>query len=169
MQRWLMLMRHAKAIESRRDGDHGRELTSTGRDDAQEIAQILRSSDLSPDLVLCSNSRRTVETASAVVGPQNGARSIIELPDLYLADAMTIVRAIGEYGAGARHLLIVGHNPAIESLVQTIDPSVARVKPGTALLCSVDREIPWHQFTPSAATPYKLLAPSRYAVDKDQA
>src|SRR4051812_21010657 len=64
--RTLVLLRHAKAEHPAEGSDFDRRLTTRGLADATAAGAWLASSQLSPDLVLCSPATRTRETWSSV-------------------------------------------------------------------------------------------------------
>lgn len=114
----LLILRHAKA-ESH-DGpiqDHERELTKKGRKTAERMGQLLRERGLVPDLVLSSTAERarvTAELTAQAVGYQG---TIQTLAELYLAEPPAYLEALRRYGADAACVLVVGHNPGIETLI----------------------------------------------------
>lgn len=162
MQRHLILLRHGKASDERSDGDHDRPLSEIGLGDISELHERLLHQGLEPDRVLSSDSRRTLETARRIGCRQDDERCF-SLPQLYLAPAAELVDSIRSYGDRAKVLVIIGHNPGIETLIQTIDPRISKVRPGSALVCAVDARLPWHRFSPEAAHALHFLVPGRYS------
>lgn len=162
MPRHLILLRHGKASDERSGGDHNRPLTETGVADAAELRGRLAELDLVPGRILMSDSLRTVETARGI-GYTPDEQRCLSLPELYLATAPEIVDAIRNYGGDVSILVVVGHNPGLQTLVQSVDPRVSRVRPGSALVCSVDARLPWHRFSPEAAHALRFLVPGRYS------
>jgi phosphohistidine phosphatase len=162
MPRHLILIRHGKADQSRAGGDHERALQKTGAKDVAELRSRLGERGLLPDLILCSDSRRTIETASGIADATTN-ESILSLKQLYLASTATIIEAVREYGGSAEVLAVVAHNPAIETLTQLISPGIDRVRPGSALICELEVPDGWHRFTPEAIGLKDFLEPSRYS------
>jgi phosphohistidine phosphatase len=113
----IILLRHAKAEPA--DGptpDRERVLTARGRDDAARMARFMRTSDVSPDLVLCSTAMRTRETL-ALVSPVACPRATTAFrDDLYLADAADILDMLRGLDASVHAVLVVGHNPGMADL-----------------------------------------------------
>ena len=109
----LFLLRHAKA----EPGDAGtedfdRNLMLSGVQDGAAMARYLRKSEYGVDLILCSSSARTTQTAELVLKE-------IEAPieyraNLYLADAARLIAATRGAPAAASGLMLVGHNPGME-------------------------------------------------------
>jgi phosphohistidine phosphatase len=110
----LFLLRHAKAQPA--DGsieDFDRTLMLSGMQDAGAMARYLRKSDYKIDLILCSSSARTVQTAELVL--QELACEIEYRDNLYLAEAAKIAAAVRGAPAGVSCLMVVGHNPGLEA------------------------------------------------------
>jgi phosphohistidine phosphatase len=120
----LLLMRHAKS--SREDDeldDHDRPLNHRGREAAPRMAQVLVESDLVPSRILVSSSARTRETVERML-PILGAVQVEVIPKLYHAMPLTILQVINDHGQGADPLLIVGHNPGMETTVSNISGNI---------------------------------------------
>lgn len=118
--RRLVVVRHAKARRDSQRGDHGRELSSRGR--AQ--AQVLRAwTDASGPLagirgtVVVSDAARTLETFElGLAGTPLCERAVVD-PSLYnglrhvsTADVLASLRAADP---GVGDLVLVGHNPTV--------------------------------------------------------
>jgi phosphohistidine phosphatase len=117
----LLLMRHAKS--SRKDPslpDHERPLNKRGKRDAPSMGRLLRKEGLTPDLIISSPAKRALTTAEAVADVCHYAGDPRVVPDLYPGESATYARAIrgvpNEYG----RVLIVGHNPAIETFLSEL-------------------------------------------------
>jgi phosphohistidine phosphatase len=110
----LFLLRHAKAVPAESDvEDFDRTLMLSGMQDAGAMARHLHKSDYTVNLILCSSAARTVQTAELVV-LELGCE--IEYRDnLYLAEPAKILAAVRAAPAGVAHLMVVGHNPGLES------------------------------------------------------
>ena len=124
-RRHLTLVRHAEAAPAR-DGEDDREraLTERGRRAARALAARLEGNGgavadgPAVDAVVSSDATRTRQTLE-VLAPALGraARDAAVEGALYLAGADALAaRADAAFGAGARHALIVGHNPGLERL-----------------------------------------------------
>src|SRR6185312_7754990 len=109
----LFLLRHAKAVPA--DGgteDFDRTLMLSGMQDAGQMARYLRKADYQVDLILCSDSARTTQTAELVL---HQIETEIDYRDtLYLAPATRIIAAVRGAPANVSSLMVVGHNPGME-------------------------------------------------------
>jgi phosphohistidine phosphatase len=116
----LLLMRHAKSSRSDDDlADHDRPLNARGRDAATRMAKVLIENDLVPKLILVSSSRRTMETVERI-SKELESVTVKVIPELYHASPMTILEVIHNHGANVDPLLVVGHNPGMETTVSNI-------------------------------------------------
>jgi len=110
----LFLLRHAKAVPAESGiEDFDRTLMLSGMQDAGAMARYLRKSEYAPDLILCSDSARTTQTAELVL---HEIECGIEYRDsLYLAETAKILAAVRGAPATVSALMIVGHNPGLEA------------------------------------------------------
>jgi phosphohistidine phosphatase len=115
----LLLLRHAKAVQTDKDGadDISRELTRRGRKDAARMGAWLHEHGMAPNLVLCSTSARTRETWSLVAEELGGSPEVEFMRQLYLAPVKTFLAAIENVDDGIETLMTVGHNPGTEETV----------------------------------------------------
>jgi phosphohistidine phosphatase len=123
----LFLLRHAKAQPA--DGgteDFDRTLMLGGMQDAGAMARHLAKGDHGLDLILCSASARTTQTAELVLHELDCE---IEYRDtLYLADAAKIIAAIRAAPASVSSLMMVGHNPGMEDCATALAREPVRRK-----------------------------------------
>lgn len=118
MQR-LILMRHAKT-EPWSEGidDHARALTPVGHEAAIAMGKVLKAEGWTPEKAIVSTARRTRETW-AHLSDIFGTTSIMLEEDLYLAGERGISDIIADQ-AGAKSLIIIGHNPGLHDLALSI-------------------------------------------------
>jgi phosphohistidine phosphatase len=133
----LTLIRHANAQwkDSSID-DIERPLNPRGTREAESIGKLLMEKELVPDVMLVSTARRTRQTAeivSRVLGLPT--RRVQFAEQLYLARPDAILALAQATGGAVRHLAIVGHNPGISELAQSLAPDgtqVAELSTGSA-------------------------------------
>ena len=117
----LVVLRHAKAAGEPGVHDMQRPLTGGGRRDAAAAGRWLRAEGITPDLVLCSSSRRTRETweqLSAAMGPATPDADAVRFESrVYDAGTQDLLDLVNEQPNDARTILTVGHNPASAHLV----------------------------------------------------
>ena len=121
----IFLMRHAKS--SWKDSnipDHDRPLKKKGEKDAKAMGKMLKSKKLSPDVILCSSAERAKQTA-ALFKDAISFDEKIELDDkLYMAEISDLITAIKKAPKKAKSVMVIGHNPGLEALLQTLTGKV---------------------------------------------
>jgi len=115
----LLLMRHGKSDWHAGAGDDfSRPLSARGRRDCPRIGRWLAANRLQPARILCSPAQRTRETAERLCGAAGiGIDTVMYVPDLYLADSMTLLSVIATHAGNADPLMLIGHNPGLEELL----------------------------------------------------
>ncbi len=114
--RELILLRHAHAAAAAPGTtDVERNLSLTGEAEADAAAAWLAAYHARPARVLCSPSSRTCQTLERVLQRIEYADTRHE-PRIYEATAGELFGLLEEH-ADAENLLLVGHNPGLETLV----------------------------------------------------
>jgi len=115
-------MRHAAALPAAIDGsDFERPLSAQGQAAAAQSARRLAAAALKIERILYSPAHRTRDTAAIVAQELAlGASAMEAVPALYAASPRTLRQAIVKSHAGARVLLVIGHNPGISELGQEL-------------------------------------------------
>lgn len=116
----LLLLRHAKAHQAAPgQDDRDRALSRRGREAAAAMARWMVKAGWRPDLVLCSPSARTRETA-AIIRAILPAGRLVDVPALYLASPAELRKRIRDADPAAGALMIVGHNPGLAELAHAL-------------------------------------------------
>lgn len=112
----LTLLRHAKSGWDDPAGcDFDRPLNRRGRRAARIVGEEMRRLDLALDRVLASPARRCVETIEEVERGF-GPLAAVHEDSLYLASPEALVALVRRTSDKVESLMIVGHNPGLESL-----------------------------------------------------
>ena len=112
----LSLLRHAKS-SWKNPGlpDMERPLSTRGMNDAPLMGCAMTERGIDPELVLCSSARRTVDTLALVL-PELKVEPQVSYEDgLYHATPEEMLKMLRAIQPGASRVLIVGHNPEIET------------------------------------------------------
>lgn len=126
----LLLMRHAKSAYPPDVPDHDRPLSERGRRNASAARTWLIDHDAVPMHAIVSSAHRTRETWQIL---DFAERCTVEFtPELYLADAATIV-ALAQAQPGGQTTLILGHNPGMHEAAEQLGGSVIDRFPTCAL------------------------------------
>lgn len=135
MQLWLL--RHARArAASAGEKDQDRTLTASGRETAGRLGEWIRESGLKiPDRILVSPALRTRQTTEQVLAALKAPEPKLE-PRLWEALEEDLVRVIQHHSDASTGLMLVGHNPGLEWLVQWLANQRLRLgmQPGTLVI-----------------------------------
>lgn len=136
----LLLLRHAKS--SWKDGDlsdHDRPLNGRGKADAPRMGTLLAKEDLVPDLIITSTAKRAAKTAEIVAQNSGYEGEIHYSRYLYGASPDEYIEALNELGAAQNCVMVVGHNPGMEDLVEELAAEWVRMP--TAALAQIELAI----------------------------
>jgi phosphohistidine phosphatase len=114
----LLILRHAKAEQGEGQSDKERALNKRGRRAATRVGELL--ADRLPDKILSSSALRTRETVEGLIKAAAYFGPIEFMDALYLAEPAAYLKAVRERGGDAKRLLLVGHNPGLEDLVNQL-------------------------------------------------
>jgi len=146
MAKTLLLLRHAKS--SWKDSslnDHDRPLNKRGRHDAPRMGRLLRDERLVPDRIVASTAMRAQATALAVIEASGYDGALLSSRRLYLAPPSVYVDLASELDDSIERVLMVGHNPGIETLLGELvgHPETMPTAALAALLLAIDH---WRDF-----------------------
>jgi phosphohistidine phosphatase len=116
-----VILRHAKAANPEGALDRDRPLTQRGHADAAAAGTWLSDGGLSPDLVLCSPSRRTKETWHGVALGLSSAPRVRYDEAIYSGSVRSLLAVVRAADDGASTVLLVGHNPGVSELSALLD------------------------------------------------
>jgi len=157
----LLLLRHAKSSwDEPKLADRDRPLSKRGRRAAAAMRTVIIELGLTPDLVLVSPSRRTLETLAALE-PWEDTPLVESLEGLYLATAQLFV-VLGEVNETVRSVMLIGHNPGMHELaVMLAGASPGRLTGGfpTAALAEFSIATPWQRLDAAGARLVRFLTP----------
>ena len=172
----LLLLRHAKSSWDEPGlGDHERPLSPRGRRAVTVLAEHLRVNAIEPSLVLCSTARRTRETYEGV---EPRGELLIE-PELFGADASSVLERLRSLPEEARTVMVIGHNPAMQTLVlrlvgsplnqadrggpaaEASDLSEVQRKFPTGALATLTFECAWSELAPGRARLAAFVRPKQ--------
>ncbi len=139
--RTLLLMRHAKSSwDNPAQTDHERPLNDRGERSAPIMGQWLRAEGLTPDLIVCSDARRTRETADLVAPACGYEGEIVVSGALYLAKVSNWRDVLRSLPDRSRTVLCIGHNPGLEDLLSHATGRYLEMK--TAAIARLSLDLP---------------------------
>lgn len=170
--RQLLLLRHAKSSwDDPMLPDHARPLNARGRRAAQAMAAAIRDLGLSPDVVLVSSARRTLQTLEAI-SPFADSPLIEPMDDLYLAPWPRLLEILRRAPETARSVMLIGHNPGLQDLALALAgakgmaganaAAARRMAEGfpTCALAEFSIATPWHDLDEGAGRLIRFLVPA---------
>ncbi len=114
MNRLLYLIRHSYAEESRGKTDKQRSLTLEGQSTVRSLGRHLINEKFNPDVILCSDSERTRETAINLVEELEMTEQTIKYSSvIYEASVRELLQLINEQPNSNKEVAVIGHNPTI--------------------------------------------------------
>ncbi len=156
----LLILRHGKSSWANSgQGDHERPLKGRGERDATRMGEELKGRDVVPDLIVSSTAERAASTARRAAEAADCAERITETRELYLTGVEHQLRTVASK-AGREHqrVMIVGHNPTLEDMVEHLTGEDERMTTGN--LACIDLDIDsWRQLPGARGELRFLLRP----------
>jgi len=171
MTRELLILRHAKsAWDTAAPTDFDRPLASRGRKAAPRVGRWLSEQSLLPDYVVSSPAERARQTVVAVCAELGLDPSRIHWDErIYGGSPRTLIQVLRDSPVQAQRVLVAGHNPGLEDLLETLCseklplPSDGKLMP-TAALARLQINVPWAELSPASA---RLISLTRARSLKD--
>ena len=149
----LLLLRHAKSSWADEGmADHDRPLNARGIAAASRIGHLCRELGRIPDRILTSDACRTRETTAGLTEASGFEGSITTTRTLYLASPESILEAVRGLGGDARRLLVVAHNPGIQTLMSRLASTPIDCPTATLSVFQIPGLTAWAEWAGDAAT-----------------
>jgi len=122
MSRELLILRHAKSSwDSGAASDFDRPLAKRGRRDAPRVGRFLLKEGLVPDYAVSSPAERARQTVIGVCAELGiGPEQINWDSRIYHGYAGSLLSVLNDTPQNAQRVLIAGHNPGLEILLQNL-------------------------------------------------
>ena len=135
MTRELLLLRHGKSDWDAGTDDINRPLKDRGKRGAQRIGVWLAQQQLLPDRVISSPAERALVTAQKCCKVMGiGAADIAQDKRIYQADPAELLQVLADCPASAQRVMLVGHNPGLEHLLELLVEQPPEVPEDTKLM-----------------------------------
>jgi len=146
-----MLLRHAKS-DWPDVVDHDRPLAKRGKQDAPLVGRWLRDHSYQPEVVVCSDARRTRQTWKLVARELGGSPQVRLDARAYAASPLTLLYLARELPAGCRSALVIGHNPGVSDLARSlVEPDGQGLSFPTAAVAVLEFDGDWAALAPGQA------------------
>ena len=117
----LLILRHAKSSWKHTElSDHDRPLKKRGERAAPGMGELLVEEDLVPQLIISSTAKRALKTTELVAEACQYGGEVQPEPGLYGAGPMAYIRILREVPDVYQRVMIVGHNPGLEGLLEVL-------------------------------------------------
>ncbi|MCB1185604.1 histidine phosphatase family protein [bacterium] len=124
MAKTLLVLRHGKAepAESVEKADFDRVLTERGESNSLIMGDFISRKGMKPDLIISSMAARALKTAQNVAS-RCGDPELQENEDMYGAYSADMLALLMGLDDELATVMLVGHNPALENLVDELTDS----------------------------------------------
>lgn len=137
----LLLLRHAKSSwDDQGLEDFERPLNKRGIKAAKLVGQFLRREEIKIDLVISSPAKRARETIELVLP---AAKLEVELrfeDRIYEATPRTLLAVIAEVKPSVNTLMLVGHNPGFEGLLEILTTQARHLPTASVAFIDLDSD-----------------------------
>jgi phosphohistidine phosphatase len=161
----LLLLRHGKSDWSTNSSDFDRPLKKRGKRNAKQMGLWLSHQLLQPDLVISSPANRALSTAEIAVSNMKLSSISIQTDNrIYGADLDELLLILSEIPSTIHCVMLVGHNPDLEELVEYFIPDIEIPPDGklipTATLVHLQLEQQWDSIQDThEVVSYKIQRP----------
>ena len=125
-------MRHAKASPSTAGiADVDRPLLDEGRDAAARVGAFLKREQLTVDEAVSSSAVRARETIESVLQSAGISLKVRTDERIYDGGSLRLLEVLSEVDDNLNTVLLVGHNPVLEDLVQHLTEESVHLSPAT--------------------------------------
>jgi len=165
MKNKLLLLRHGKSDWTTDAEDFDRPITDRGKRAAQKIGVWLAQHDIIPDLVASSPAERARVTAQKTMKAMGQTdHDIVYDQKIYEASINELLSVIAKTKKKTKILMLVGHNPGMESLLVYLSKDKIKIPLDdklfpTAALAIFELKIPWKKIAKRCAKLKSLIKP----------
>ncbi|MBO6522625.1 MAG: histidine phosphatase family protein [Balneolaceae bacterium] len=162
--KFILLLRHAKSSWSDPSlDDFDRPLAGRGLKDAPRMGKYLKKAGYRPDYIVSSPAQRALQTTKLCAEAMKRDESIIRWEEsLYFESAGKYVEAIRKTPEQAETMMLVGHNPLMESAATILSggrESTAFRIPTAGLVCLESYAVRWQDIKPGTCQVKWMMIP----------
>tara|TARA_R110000868_G_scaffold259361_6_gene517355 strand:- start:2074 stop:2589 length:516 start_codon:yes stop_codon:yes gene_type:complete len=162
--KYILLLRHAKSSWTDENlDDYDRPLASRGIKDAPRMGKYLKKISYKPEHVVSSPAQRAKETSLLCLEAMKQDTGIIKWDEgLYFDSSRKYVEAIQQTPEKVERMMIVGHNPLMESTATVLsggkDRTAFRI-PTAGLICLESYAVRWQDIKPGTCQVKWMMIP----------
>lgn len=151
MTKTLLILRHAKSSwKNEKLKDIDRPLKHRGEESAKLIGKVLMMAELVPQVILSSPAQRAKQTAELVAEESKFKGDLKFVESYYMGEPEDYIAALNELPDEIERVMIVGHNPGLEALLQLLDGKVDSLPTGSLAYLVLDIKH-WAELTKATA------------------
>ena len=134
----VSFVRHAKASsDAKYKRDFDREINERGKEKTLYLTEILKLKKIEPELLICSPSIRTTQTAQLIIQTLNWAKTPILFDELlYSGNHQNYLNALYSVDDHINSVMIIGHNPFISEAAFELKNQLEMMK--TSQICHLE-------------------------------
>ncbi|HEX6731609.1 MAG TPA: histidine phosphatase family protein [Pyrinomonadaceae bacterium] len=127
----LYILRHAKSSwKDETLPDFERPLNRRGQRAAETLGHYFRENEIVPDLILASPAFRARETIEIIIKTAKWRTELRYDERIYEASAMRLFEVVSQIENDHKTVLLVGHNPGLEELLQLLTGNIEQMPTG---------------------------------------
>ena len=131
--------------------DKERPLNKRGRKDAPRMGKLLRRYEFQPDLMVTSPAQRALSTAQLIAAELGYQEPLQVEKGIYESKVSWIMNMIRKFPENRERVMIFGHNPTFEALIeQLLEMDGSVVLPTCGMACLEMPLYSWRDATPGA-------------------
>ncbi|MEA4812358.1 MAG: histidine phosphatase family protein [Anaerolineaceae bacterium] len=139
MTKTLFLMRHGKSSWKEKGiPDEKRPLKKRGVESATMIGRTLKANEIVPELILSSPAKRAKNTAEIVAKESHYPNKPELVESFYMGEPSDYIARLQQIPAEVDKVMLIGHNPGLEALLQLIDGHVDAMPTGSLAVVKLD-------------------------------
>ncbi len=139
MTKTLLILRHAKSSwKNEKLKDFDRPLKRRGEEAASLMGKVLEMAELVPQVILTSPAERAKQTAELVAAESKFKGGLTFVDSFYMGEPENYIKELQGLPDELERVMVVGHNPGLEALLQMLDGKVSSLTTGSLAYVVLD-------------------------------
>jgi phosphohistidine phosphatase len=161
----IYLLRHAKSSwKDESLSDIERPLNGRGKKAADTMGAFLKREKILVDLVLSSSAVRARQTIDRVLGSANIVTDVRFDERIYEAGVQRLVEVVRQIENGKKNVVLVGHNPGFEELLEWLTGTIERMQTGALAKIGL-KTSSWNSVSEKSGTLEWIVRPKQLPKD----
>lgn len=161
----IYLLRHAKSSwKDESLSDIERPLNGRGKRAAETMGEFLKKEKIVVDLVLSSSAVRARQTIDRVLVSANIVTDVRFDERIYEAGVQRLVEIVRQIENGKKNVVLVGHNPGFEELLEWLTGTIERMQTGALAKIGL-KTSSWNSVSEKSGTLEWIVRPKQLPKD----